>query len=299
MKKTFIILLNWNNAPDTIECLESLRSIPNTSTHIILVDNNSTDGSLEKIKKWTNDQVFNIHIISLKENRGFSGGNNAGMEYALNQSADYIMLLNNDTLVTPEFFSIMLKAAEKDKNIGIVGGLIRYFPEKNNIWFNGGTIDWFKGAFYHDHRLSSEIKESQFITGCLMLIRGEALKKSGGFDDQYFLNVEDVDLSFRIHQLGYRLDVESDSLIYHKVSRTIGGGGSKLHHYYFHRNRLLFFKKNLRGMNKYIFFTFQFLIAIPVWFLIHLITRQFTPVRGAWLGYKDFLQGQLGKSKHF
>src|SRR3972149_2630540 len=136
-QKASIIIVNHNGTEDTIECLDSLKKIDCADYEIILADNASSDASffLNGIHK----NFPAVKILALPRNLGFAGGNNAGIKTALDGVARYVILLINDTIVAPDFLSQMIKAAESDKSIGIVGAKIYYFAEKNRVWYNGGV----------------------------------------------------------------------------------------------------------------------------------------------------------------
>lgn len=299
----FILLVNWNNYHDTVECLNTLLKIRHKNKRILILDNASTDDSLQKTRKWiddrseNNDKLLTIH--SLNENLGFGGANNIGMKFALKNGADYVLLLNNDTVVTEDFLSNMIKTALSTETTGIIGGKIKYFNDNDRIWFSGGYIDFFRGAFYHREDDCSGLRKSDFITGCLMLIPTYVIRKVGYFDERYFLNVEDIDFSCRVRDAGYALIVNCDVIIHHKVSSSIGGLFSLKHQYYFHRNRMLFFSKRIKGIRKILFFSFQFSIAIPVWIVIQLFKQRGQSIKGAIWGYFDYMKGHFGKSKFF
>ncbi len=316
-KKVFIILVNWNGLLDTIGCLESLIGKQGIVVNVIVLDNASIDSSVQGIVEWARErkieycEISDIHasnpayqkkkllLISLSSNLGFAGANNIGIQFALNNEADYILLLNNDTVVKPGFLIKLLTTAAIVPDAGIVGGLIRHYGDKHKVWFSGGYISKIRGAFYHEDDECSGQRESGFISGCLMLIPAGIFHKVGFFDENYFLNVEDVDFSLRVREAGYRLIVNCDAEIYHKVSSSIGGLYSSMNQYYFHRNRMLFFSKQLRGFKKIVFFTFQFIFAIPAWLVIQLVKGNMESVKGAILGYADYFRGNFGKSRYF
>ncbi len=313
----FIILTNWNNPSDTIECLDSLIKIQYKNTKIVIIDNGSEDDSMEKFKQWGANNKIDFEvvldtdlcspsqknnfltIISLKENIGFGGANNVGIQNALKKGADFVLLLNNDTVVTEDFLSSLVKTALNTRKTGITGAKIKYFDDKDKIWFSGGYIDFLKGAFYHREDDCSGQRESDFITGCLMLIPSEVIKKVGCFDERYFLNVEDVDLSCRIKDAGYNLTVDCNAVVFHKVSASIGGLFSSRNQYYFHRNRMLFFSTRFRGVKKLLFYYFQFFIATPVWIIMQLFKKRGTAIKGTLVGYFDYLKGRFGRCKYF
>jgi len=133
LPKVFIIILNWDNWTDTKDCLKSLENNGYPNYEVVVVDN----GSTEKFE--ISDPK--IKVIYNKENLGFSGGNNVGIKYALDNNADYVLLLNNDTIVNHNFLNKLVEIAEKDNKIGMVGPKI-YFPDSKKIWFAGGQINW-------------------------------------------------------------------------------------------------------------------------------------------------------------
>ncbi|MFH0852166.1 MAG: glycosyltransferase family 2 protein [bacterium] len=251
MPKVFIIVLNWNGLKDTEECIESLKKIDYPDYKIVVVDNGSTDGSDEIIpKKHFQDVAF----IETKSNLGFAGGNNIGIKHALDNGADYILLLNNDTTVEPDFLSKLVKAAEGDKKIGIVGPMIFFYDEPDRVWFGGGKINWSKIRGSHldyntvkkrDHALSDEEMEKEknkvvdYITGCCLLIKREVVEKIGYLNDDYFLYYEDADWCMRAKKAGWQSVVVPASYIYHKQSKSTVEF-SYPYIYYHSRNGLLF-----------------------------------------------------------
>src|SRR3989344_1922471 len=142
--KASIVIVNYNSADDTLECLDSLSKIDYPDYEIILADNASSDASfvLNKIHK----NFPAVKILALPRNLGFAGSNNAGIKAAFDGGAHCVLLLNNDTTVAPDFLSQMVKAAESGKKIGIVGAQKYYFAEKNRIWYNGGGFSWINGG---------------------------------------------------------------------------------------------------------------------------------------------------------
>jgi len=297
----YIIVLNWNNAADTIECLNSLREIKYVNKRVVVVDNGSTDGSREKIKGWISSAGPGAPFFLLENSRnlGFTGGNNAGIDYALQNNTEYILLLNNDTLVPEDLLGRLVDSAWDIPRLGILGCKIRHYPAEDRIWFSGGYINSLKGCAYHFTDDCQEQRQCDFITGCLMFIPCPVLKEVGAFDDRYFLISEDTDLSRRVLQKGYQLVVDGRIVIFHKISSTIGGCYSPRHQYYFHRNRMLFFSKFLSSFSKFFFFSFQFLVVIPFWAFIELIKGNKRIIRWALLGYRDFICGRFGPCPYF
>lgn len=312
-KRVVIIVVNWNTPEVTIACLESLFNHIRYP-EILVFDNGSTDDSVKKITNWAfrNNISFesledikdidapinaNLILVTLHENYGFGVANNLGMEYSLNAGADYVLLINNDTEVKSNFLDNLLKTAINYDSLGILGCKIYYYNDPDRVWYAGGKIDKFRGAFYHSHEECSGIRKTDFVTGCLMLIPCNVLKNIGFFDDRFFLNVEDVDLSTRIKKAGYDLLVDCSVSILHKVSASIGGNYSLKNQYYFHRNRLIYFKDNFGLLDRFIFYSCQFIVFIPMWILLQFINLRFEAIKGAILGYWDFIGKRSGKMK--
>lgn len=290
----WIVLLNYKGCQDTIECIESLEQITYRNYKIIIVDNNSKDGSEEILRN-----KFPQHIvIQSGENLGFSGGNNVGIKYALENGADYILLLNNDTLVEPDFLNPLVEEAEKDKAIGIVAGKINYYYDKNIIWSAGGYISEIKGCGYHyginevDVGQYDKKREVTCLTGCLQLIKKEVIKEVGLYDEDYFLYFEDVDYCYRVKKHGFKLVYVPQSKIYHKVSAS-AGEESSLALYYNHRNRLLFVKKNIDAFFNKSVFLLYFLIT-----RISRILKYREKTIYAFKGIKDYYK-KISGYKHF
>lgn len=245
MPSVYIILVNYNGYKDTIECINSLTKINYDNYKIVIVDNASTDNSLNILKEKLKDCV----IIQEKSNLGFAGGNNLGIKYALNHKADYVMLLNNDTLVEPNFLNIMIDSFNKDYKIGMVGCKIMYYPEKNIIWYGGGCIDWFKFIGIHygigqaDKGQCDNEREIDFMTGCCILMKKEVLKKVGFLSEEYFMYFEDVDFCVKVREAGYKIWYNFNAIIYHKVGLSSGGEESLFSIKWCTKNRLIFMNK--------------------------------------------------------
>lgn len=267
MKKISIIILNWNGKKDTIGCLRTVSqlSIISCQLSVVVVDNGSTDNSVESIKYYVlsiKNGDKKIKIIENKENLGFAEGNNVGIRYALENGADYIFLLNNDTLVDKNLIEEVLKIMERDKEIGIVGPKIyfapgceyhqsRYKEEERGkvIWYAGGIIDWqnvlasHRGLDEVDQGQCDKTQETDFVSGCAMMVKKEVFEKVGFFDKNYFLYWEDIDFCQRVKKAGFKIVYAPEAILWHKNASSSEKPGSEFHQYYQTRNRLLF------GMN--------------------------------------------------
>ncbi|MDO8621143.1 MAG: glycosyltransferase family 2 protein [Candidatus Levybacteria bacterium] len=258
MQKVSFIILNYNGKDNTIKCLKSIEntSLPkDTKMEIIVVDNASIDDSLSNIKR----QFPNVYIIANKENLGYSKGNNMGIKYALENGTDFIIVMNNDTIVDKNLITEFLKSAEKDENIGIVVPKIYFakgyefhkdrYQEKDKgkiFWYAGGTMDWanvighHKGVDEVDRGQYDKEEGTEFATGCCMLVRKDVFGKIGLFNEKYFLYYEDNDFSQKAKKAGYKIIYSPKAIIWHKNAASAGGSGSSLQDYYITRNRILF-----------------------------------------------------------
>jgi len=248
--KVSIIILNWNGKEDTIECLESLKNISYPNYEIILVDNGSTDGSV----KYFEENYPEIEMIENGENLGFAEGNNVAIEYILNSiNSEYILLLNNDTIVKDNFIENLVNTAEKDNQIGIYGPKMLFWDfkgRKDVIWYAGGKADLSRGKIYHhkigeiDYFNENEPKEVDFISGCCMLIKRDVFEKIGLLDPIYFAYCEDIDFCLRAKKSNFKVIYVPTSIIWHKVSASTKGKFSSKKAYLKYRNTLFLVRKH-------------------------------------------------------
>jgi len=242
-----IIILNWNRFRDTAECLESVFKIRYSNYSVVVVDNGSVDDSAAGIEK----AFDRVTLIRNKDNLGYAEGNNVGILHALERGADYIWLLNNDTVVDPDALIAMVELAERDRGIGILGSKIYYFDQPEVLWFAGATIDWHRAISPHIGRLENDIgqydlaTEVDRVTGCSMLVRREVFEKIGMFDEKFFLYDEEVDLCVRARKKGIRNYYVPKSVVYHKISVSSGENSVPIYAYYNTRNFLYLIRKNI------------------------------------------------------
>jgi GT2 family glycosyltransferase len=255
MTKVFIIIVNFNGIEDTLECLKSVKKceLKDAEYEIVVVDNGSTNNSVLQLRKQKN-----ITLLESKENTGFVGGNNMGIKYALENEADFIMLLNNDTTVKEDLITCLLEVAGRRKEVGIFAPKIyfapgfefhqeRYSPKERGrvIWAAGGIFDWDNvlGSNYGvddtDIGQYQAEYEPDFATGACIFVRANVFKKVGLLNSKYFLYLEDVEFCQRAKKLGVKILFIPDAIVWHKVSRSSVIGG-QLNDYFISRNRLLF-----------------------------------------------------------
>lgn len=300
MPKVFIIILNWNGWSDTLECLKSLNGVDYPNFEIILIDN----GSKEKPPVIGDRQFSNLKINQIfnETNLGFSGGNNQGIKIALEKVADYVLLLNNDTIVANDFLDKLVNQIEKDKKIGIIGPQMLFYEAPKLIWFGGGKLNWLKNRGTHkDYKMPIQTKEFvrkvDYITGCCLLVRREVIEKIGLMSEDYFLYYEDADWCLRAKKAGYKIIYVSGSKIWHKVSVGLKEG-SPVFTYYHIRNGLVLARRYSGFIKKWLLSIFVGFLYIKQ--LIKLfLKKNKKQAEAILLGIEDFYLNKMGKYENW
>lgn len=248
--KIVIVLLNWNGKKDTLECLSSLQKVNYPNFQAILVDNGSSDDSIAAIRK--------IHphlpILENRENLGFAGGNNPGIEWALRHHAEWILLLNNDTIVDPHFLSAFMEAAKEKPQAKILGAKILRYQDREVIDHLGGfwhpELGEFRSAEFGkaDHPYC-EMQPVDYVCGAALLMHRTVPEKIGLLDPRFFLFWEESDFCFRAKRAGFEVWTAPEAKIWHKVSSSFTGGKPHMH-YFWWRSRLLWLERNCDDTTK-------------------------------------------------
>jgi GT2 family glycosyltransferase len=239
------VILNWNGWHDTIPCVESLRELTYPNYQIVVVDNASSDDSEARIRAACPD----VTLLQSGANRGFAGGNNVGIRYALEHGADYVWLLNNDTLADPAALSALVARAESDPQIGFAGSKVLYESQPDIVWFAGGAIQPrnARGAYLSDVPDDEQLPpahESNYLAGTSLLARRVAIQQVGLMPECYFLYYEEVDWQYSGRKAGWKTMYEPASVILHKVSRTVGQN-SPLQAFHIGRSRMIFVRRHM------------------------------------------------------
>lgn len=251
--KIEIVIVNWNGKNDTLECLNSVRSIEYPNFNVVLVDNGSSDGSVAAIR----DSYPAMTIIETGNNLGFAGGNNIGIRKAIEQGADYVFLLNNDTTVDAKILYALLDASQSINDKGIVGAKIFYHADPNLIWYAGARWDSRRMEFEHigfgqyDSEEFRATTETEYICGCALFSHVEIFNRIGLLDERFFLIFEETDFCYRAKRNGYRCFLAPDAKVWHKISVSFGGANSPLYKYFITRNLLVWAEKNLSRSERF------------------------------------------------
>lgn len=225
-------MVNWNNQQDTVRCLGSLSSVDYPGMQVLVVDNGSTDRSVEHIRH----SFPSLEVLELDLNNGYGGGCNAGFAHVLGENPEYVVFLNNDTIVDRNFLEPLITPLASCSDVAVTVPRICFMEHPERIWYAGGKVNLFTGKVAHrgirrrDSTVFGTEHETEYATGCCMAMRAGDFRETGGFDPAFMMYGEDVDLSLRIRKSGKRILYVPQSRIWHKVSASEGGelGARKL-----------------------------------------------------------------------
>ncbi|MGE4546024.1 MAG: glycosyltransferase family 2 protein [Pedobacter sp.] len=304
MKRTTVVLVNYNGANDTEKCLYSLHK-SSIVPRVIVVDNTPNDPELCKVIL----KYPNVHFISVPENLGFGCGNNVGIEWALSQTdCEFVFILNNDTTVEPGTIEQLERVLDFYPEAGIATPRIVFMNNPSILWYGGGEISWLRGSVVtpgflgpSDSNLAMTSRQVSFASGCAMLARRELLKSIGGFDERLFMYEEDVELCLRTQKLGWEIRYEPTAIVSHVVQASSRGEqmfvatlsplNSNLSFYTFHlfRNRFINMRLHAKGKNRLIFIVgfSLFLLKTVVSFARHKRWDGIAAIVKGWQSYRS------------
>lgn len=240
------VILNWNGWRDTLACVRSCQRLVNVDNELIVIDNGSTDGSVERLQA----EIPGLRIIETGANLGYAGGNNVGVRLAIDEGAEFVWLLNNDTTVDPRALDELIAVMRSNPRAGIVGSKIFYADRPEVLWFAGGycrpDYGWamHRGQDEVDTGQYDQIGPAEFITGCSLLVRRATVADIGVLDDGYFLYWEDVDWCVAAASAGWEIIYAFGSRVWHKVGGSGTGGIDLLQVRYDTRNRIRFHRRH-------------------------------------------------------
>lgn len=279
----YAITLNWNQRDETLGCLQSLSNLNYANLRLLLVDNASTDGTPLAVAEC----YPHIKIIINKKNLGFGAGFNVGIRYALEQGAEYVLIINNDARLAPDALTQMLSLSQP--NIGMIAPKIYYASEPERIWSLGGMRHPLNYEMIGDARGQIDcgqwdtVLERDYFVGCILLFSAKMLNEVGLFDEDFFLYYEDSDLSVRARQAGYRLLLCPLAYGWHKVAISSGGSDSPNERYWMARSSVYFFYKHIHG--------WRWIVVIPYRLASAIKTVLRLTMRGKQEAVKSYLRG--------
>ena len=247
----WVVIVNWNRLEDTSDCLSSILGMEYPNYRVLVVDNGSTDGSPSALR----ERFPKVTVLEAPANLGFAAGNNLGIRYALARGAQYILLLNNDTVVDRDMLAELVAGEESDPSVGIVGPKIYYFDDPQRIWFAGAdrhplilsAVRTGRGRL--DGPRFAQPRRVGFICGAAMLVKRCVWEEVGLLDEGFFMYYEDADFCLRAIKNGFELLYVPTALVWHKVASSSGGVRSPAWAYYMTKSSLRFFRRHARGVH--------------------------------------------------
>jgi GT2 family glycosyltransferase len=288
------VILNTNRREDTLACLASLAQNAYRPHTVLVVDNASNDGSAEAIRAAHPD----THLVALAENLGYAGNNNVGIDWAIQHGADWVLVLNEDTVLAPDCVARLVETGQSDAQIGIVGPMIYHFDEPDVIQTAGGVLGpyWLADLMARNERDRGQYREPhsvEWISGCAMLVRRAVIERVGRLDERFFTYWEEIDWCLRASRAGWRLMHVPLAKLWHKgVQRDYRPKPSVT--YYTTRNRFLFLEKNHAPLRIWLFSAITTLRTLSSWTLKpkwrHMRADRDAMVMGVW----DFARRRWG-----
>ena len=245
-KVIHIVILNYNNAVDTIECIDSFKCISGFRCRLIIVDNDSRKEDVNKIKNHILGED-NIIFIETEKNLGYAGGNNIGIKRAIEEGAEYLAIVNNDVVVNEHSFDKSIDILDSDENVAFVGPAILHYGS-DIIQYTGGVINYQKMLV---NRLNSGLKytkqdrtvDCDYVGGACLLFKSNIVSKLGYIPEEYFLFWEETDWCYKAKKMGMTCKCTLQNYINHKGSVSIRKEPG-FETYYLERNRVVFFMNN-------------------------------------------------------
>ncbi len=281
-----LVTLNWNQTDITCDFLESTRKFIYPNYEILVCDMGSVVDPTEKINA---GKYPHTRVLRSEKNLGSTGGNNYGIRHA---KGEFIFLVNNDTIVTPELIDVLLEPFYNDPEIGVTCPKIRFYHHPNVIQYAGfNPIDVFTGrttavGSKEEDRGQHDVSGFTYgAHGCAMMVKREVIEKTGMYPEKFFIYYEEWDWSMRILKAGYKIWYEAKGLIYHKESMTMGKE-SAVKVYYHTRNRIMYMRRNTSFPQFLVFISFFILFTTPKSIARYLFKKQHEHlksfVRGVW-----------------
>jgi GT2 family glycosyltransferase len=288
------VILNTNRRVDTLECLSSIERSTYDSRRTIVLDNASTDGSSEAIRA----SFPGVQVISLQRNLGYTGNNNVGIRCAMEQGADWVFVLNEDTLVAEDCITQLVSMAESDPDVGIVGPLVYHHNEPTVIQSAGGKLDnrWLAvhvGQNEPDNGQYNQPRQVDFISGCAILVRRPVIEQIGGLEERFFYYWEETDWCARAREHGWKVLFVPQARLWHKgVQRDYHPGPNVT--YYNTRNRLGFLARHHAPFSVWCYAWTRTLLTLTSWS----VRPKWRGMRGhrdaMWQGMLDYFRGRWG-----
>lgn len=299
----YIIILNYNNFKDTLDCLESVKGISYPNYKVVVIDNASENDSVKWIQDWlikqgVEHQVLyedkfdkikdaDFTLIVKNKNTGYAGGNNTGIKFAIEKGANCVWILNNDTTVHPSALTELIKVMERYPMAGVVGSKIYFSDKPERIWFSSGH--YYYTTDKKDDITDSIEKEIRVISGCSFLIKRDLIEDIGLLWEGYFLYFEEDDYCMRAKRKGWKIYFCPLSKVYHKISGSVKED-PQVFLYYKVRNYMIY---TLRNEIEPLPLSFMF--TIKEYLFPCMVRLKFDYIRYLLRAYRDFLKIYMAK----
>ena len=285
----YVVMVTWNQCQDTLECLQSVFRATYPRLSVVLVDNASTDGTREAVAA----QFPQVEHIANQTNHGFAAAVNQGIEHALKRDAEYLFLLNNDTVVDSMALHHLMQYATDDA-VGMLVPKIYYYAQPQMIWSVGAGLDRLTFETRGDIRGVEDngqwetVVERKHVTACALLLPRRVVEKIGVLDERFFYYYDDADFSLRVHKAGYRTLLVPQAKVWHKVAQASGGMDTPYQRYWLGRSSVLYFRKHVRGWRWLVVGPYRLGSAIKTTIRL-LAHRRFAAIKAYWHGLYDGL----------
>ena len=288
------VVLNWNNPTDTVDCVKSLKGSTYPNLETVIVDNGSSDDSVTTFR----ETFPELNVLETGQNLGYAGGNNIGIGHALPRGAAYVFLVNNDVTVAPETVSRLVDAAEQQPEAAATGPLVFWRAEPTRLYAAYGSVDYseaivkLRGRNADSHGQFASTMAVDWVLGCAILLRREAVEDVGTFDERFFAYHDEVDWCTRARKKGHTIVLVPTARVWHVGQSSTGGERyASAKRYFVGRNSVLFAKKHAT-LIQWVKFVTLFFLSLPLAFLRELPRGQ---ARGALLKLHGFCDGVRGK----
>jgi len=293
----WIVIVNWNLKDDTLACLESLEQAGADLGHVVLIDNGSADGSVEALNARYGARLC---LIANPKNLGYAPAVNQGVRFALQRGAGWVFLLNNDTLVATDFFSVLHRAQES--GYAILAPAIFYHAAPQRLWYLGDTT--LPGTLITRNRWQGKplpaglpaLLPVDFVSGCAMLVRREVFEQAGLFDPGLVMYGEEIDFTWRARLRGYRAACVPAARMWHKVSLSAGRVPAQTRFLRI-RNQARFYRRYARGLQRPLMWAFSLLRILRLT-LTDLLGGQAVLIAPLWRGWLAGWYAPLTNGEH-
>jgi len=292
-----VTVLNHNGWQDATECVRSVLTSTYPNIKVVLVDNGSTDDSVERLSRLADGR--RVELVRTDANLGGVGGTTYAIRSALERSADFIFALSNDLVVSADAVDTLVRGMRSDPRIGVIAPRIMYYDQPEELWSCGFLMNhWLARGTDLVNRVKHaspdvEVLDVDMLIGGVMFLRRALVEQIGSVDDRYFFQNEEYEFFDRVRKAGWHVKVAMCTEVLHKVGRTIGTG-SYDRWYYGTRNRLLYIKENLPLLQRITARSF-FYGTRPIKFLQWLLKGRADLIQATLEGWRDYRAARLGK----